>query len=71
MENLFGGRSGSAKKDAALSLVEAALTTAEALSNRQIVDEAAFRDGLSMVIDGTVKCLNSSLWAKATANSQQ
>jgi hypothetical protein len=71
VENLFGGRSGSDKRDAALSFVQAALTTAEALATHQIVDEAAFRDGLGMVIDGTVKCLNASLWAKSTPNSAQ
>ncbi len=36
----------------------------EAISSREIVDEAKFRDGLSKVIDGTVQCLNASTWAK-------
>lgn len=41
-----------------------AFTTADAITNRQIVDEVKFREGLSKVIDGTVECLNSSVWAK-------
>lgn len=65
IENLFGGnRSGSEKKDAALSFVEAAICAAEAVANHQIADEEKFKRGLSLVIDGTVMCLNASLWAK-------
>ncbi len=71
VENLFGGRSGTDKKEAALSFVQAALATAEALGNHQIVDEAKFKAGIGMVIDGTVQCLNASLWAKSTPNSGQ
>jgi hypothetical protein len=37
----------------------------DALTSRQIVDEAKFKQGLSKVIDGTVECLNASIWAKA------
>lgn len=65
IESLFGGRPGADKKDAALSFVQTALSMAEAVSSRQIVDEDKFREGLSKVIDGTVQCLNASLWAKA------
>ena len=65
IEGLFGSRSGAEKKDAALSFVQAALSLSEAVTNRQIVDEAKFKAGLSKVIDGTVDCLNASIWAKA------
>jgi hypothetical protein len=65
IEGLFGGRSGADKKDAALSFVTSALSMTEALSSRQIVDEAKFKEGLGKVIDGTVECLNASLWNKA------
>jgi hypothetical protein len=65
IEGLFGGRSGAEKKDAALSFVQAALSMSDAITNRQIVDEAKFKEGLSKVIDGTVQCLNASVWAKA------
>ncbi len=64
LEKLLGGRSGEDKKDAALSFVQAALSMSDAITNRQIVDEAKFKDGLGKVIDGTVECLNASMWAK-------
>jgi hypothetical protein len=65
IEGLFGSRSGADKKDAALSFVSAALSLTDAVTNRQIVDEAKFKEGLGKIIDGTVECLNSSMWAKA------
>lgn len=37
----------------------------DALTSRQMVDEVKFKEGLSSVIDGTVECLNASIWAKA------
>lgn len=64
IEGLFGNRSGAEKKDAAMSFVQAALSMTDALTSRQIVDEAKFKEGLNRVIDGTVECLNASLWAK-------
>jgi len=36
----------------------------EAVANRDIVDEVKFKDGLSEIVDGTVKCLNASVWAQ-------
>jgi hypothetical protein len=65
IEGLFGSRSGSEKKEAALSFVGSALSMAEAISARDIVDEGKFREGLGKIIDGTVQCLNASTWAKA------
>ncbi len=65
IEALFGGKSGNEKKEAALSFVGAALSMSEAISQREIVDEGRFRDGLSKIIDGVVDCLNASAWAKA------
>jgi hypothetical protein len=41
-----------------------AFQTAEAVANREIVDEVHFRDGLSDIVNGTVKCLNASVWAQ-------
>jgi hypothetical protein len=63
IEKLFASRSGADKKDAAMSFVQAALSSAEAVASRQIVDEAKFKSGLGLVIDGTVACLNASIWA--------
>ena len=65
IEGLFGGRSGNEKKEAALSFVGAALSMTEAITAREIVDEDKFREGLSKIVDGTVQCLNSSVWAKS------
>jgi hypothetical protein len=64
-EGLFGSRSGADKKDAALSFVSAALSLTDAVTNRQVVDEGKFKEGLGKIIDGTVQCLNASTWAKA------
>jgi hypothetical protein len=63
-EGLFGSKKGAEKKESALAFVSAALSMAEGLANRDIVDENRFRDGLSKVIDGVVDCLNASAWAK-------
>ncbi len=65
IEALFGARSGNDKKEAALSFVESALSISEAISNREIVDQEKFKDGLGKIIDGVVQCLNASAWAKA------
>jgi hypothetical protein len=67
IEGLFSNRSGAEKKDAAMSFLEATLSLSEALGNRQITDEAQFKDGLSKMIDGAVECLNASAWAKQAA----
>ena len=65
IEDLFNHRTGAEKKDAALSFLQAALSMSSAVADRQIVDQEKFRDGLGKVIDGTVECLNASVWAKA------
>jgi len=69
IEGLFGSRAGGDKKSAALSFVQSALSMADAVTNRQIVDEEKFKQGLNKVIDGTVDCLNASVWAKAQPSS--
>jgi len=65
IEGLFGNHSGAEKKESAISFVGAALQLTEAVANREIVDEAKFKLGLSKLIDGTVDCLNASSWARA------
>jgi hypothetical protein len=67
IEGLFGKRSGEEKRKAALSFLEATLSLSEALGNRQITDEAKFREGLGKLVDGAVECLNASVWAKQAA----
>jgi len=68
IEGLFGDRPGNEKRDAAISFVQAALSMSEAISQRRIVNEAQFKEGVGKVIDGTVECLNASAWAKAADN---
>jgi hypothetical protein len=65
IEGLFGNKTGAQKKDAAMSFLESALTTVDALASRDIVDAEKFKNGISMVVDGVVLCLNSSSWAKS------
>jgi len=64
IEELFRGKTGPEKKDAAMSFLENALATVDAVSARDIVDPEKFKDGISKIIDGTVECLNASTWAK-------
>jgi hypothetical protein len=64
IEGLFGNRPGEEKKTAALSFLDATLSISEALGNRQITDEAKFREGLGRIIDGAVECLNASAWSQ-------
>ena len=65
IEGLFGGKSGADKKSAAMSFLENALATMDAVAAREIVEPEKFKDGISKIIDGTVECLNASTWAKA------
>ena len=69
VEGLFGNRPGEEKKSAALSFLQATLSIGDALSNRQITDEARFKDGLSKMIDGAVECLNASAWAQQNVSA--
>jgi hypothetical protein len=65
IEGLFNDQSGADKKNAAMSFLQAALAMAEAVSSKEIADEAGFKAGLEEIIAGTVACLNASVWAKA------
>jgi len=69
IEGLFGSKSGAEKKDAAMSFLENALSTVDAVAAREIVDPDKFKDGVSKIIDGTVECLNASTWAKSGPQS--
>jgi hypothetical protein len=67
-----GDKPGAEKKDAAMSFLQNALAMADAVAAREIINPDKFKDGISMIIDGTVKCLNASTWCKQspTASSQ-
>jgi len=62
-EGLFGSKSGSDKKAAAISFAQAAVGVTDAVASKNIVDNGKFQDGLGKVIDGVVACLNASVWA--------
>ena len=63
VEGFLGAKTGADKKAAALSFVQAAVGTADAVANKTIVDAEKFQEGLGKVIDGVVACLNASVWA--------
>jgi hypothetical protein len=65
VEGLFGHKSGTEKKHAALSFVQTAITATDAVAGQNMVDAGKFQEGLGKVIDGVVQCLNASVWAKA------
>lgn len=69
IEGLFASKSGTEKKDAAMSFLENALATVDAAASREIVDPVKFKDGVSKIIDGTVDCLNASTWSKSNGRS--
>jgi len=66
IEGLFGNKPGADKKDAAMSFLENALATVDAVTAREIIEPEKFREGISKIIDGTVECLNASTWAKSS-----
>jgi len=66
IESLFGSKTGAQKKDAAMSFLDSALSTVDAVAAREIVDPEKFKDGISKIIDGTVECLNASSWAETS-----
>lgn len=69
IEGLLGGRTGAQKKDAAMSFLENALSMADAVAKREIVNPEQFREGVSRIIDGVVECMNASAWAKSGAHA--
>lgn len=64
IEALFSTKSGSEKKDAAMTFLEHALATVDAVTTREITDPEKFEHGISVIIDGVVECFNASAWAK-------
>jgi hypothetical protein len=66
IEGLFGERPGREKKHAAMTFLENALTLADAAAAREIANPEEFKDGISRIVDGVVKCMNASEWARAS-----
>lgn len=67
VEGLFGAKSGTDKKNAALAFVQSAISMTDAVADKQILDQGKFSDGLGKVIDGVVACMNASIWAKKSS----
>lgn len=65
VETIYGAKAGARKRKAAISIVTAAASVAEAVGTRTIVDSAKFAQALGLVVDGVVGCLNASIWGKA------
>jgi hypothetical protein len=64
VEGLLGHKTGAAKKNAAMTLVQSTIAATDAVTGKDIVDPTKFQAGLGQVIDGVVACLNSSAWSK-------
>jgi hypothetical protein len=67
LEGLLKNHPGLEKRAAALSFLEETLSLGEALCQRQVKDEAKFREGLGKMVDGAVECLNASAWSEEGA----
>ncbi len=64
VESLYGAKTGAQKKDAAIAIVSSSINMADAVSAKQIADSGRFTEGLNLIVDGVVECLNASIWAK-------
>lgn len=69
IEQVWRNKSGEEKKNAAMTFMESALATVDAVGTREVVDPVKFREGIGLVIDGVVQCLNASSWAKDQAKA--
>jgi len=64
VENFMFGIKGNQKQAAVIDFAGFSLNIAEAISNKDIVDNDAFQEGLKQANDGIVKMLNASVWYK-------
>jgi hypothetical protein len=64
IEHLYGAKTGTEKRDAAIAIVGSAINVADAAGSKQIIDSAKFTAALGLIVDGVVACLNASIWNK-------
>ncbi len=64
IEPMFAASKGDDKKSMVLGLLTSIIGISESVAGKDIMDEKAFNDGISQMIDGAVKCLNASIWYK-------
>ena len=69
IEAMCANKSGAEKKDAAITFLENAISMADAVAAREIVQPEQFKAGISQIIDGVVQCMNASAWAKTGVSS--
>jgi hypothetical protein len=65
VESLYGAKTGEEKRAAAIAIVGAAISAADAAESKTIVDPAKFTAALGVIVDGVVACLNASIWHAA------
>lgn len=65
VETLYGAKAGRRKRQAAVAILHASLSVAEAAESTAIADPAKFGEALGVIVDGVVACLNASIWARA------
>ena len=63
-EMIGGAKSGSGTKDAAMSFLENALATVDAVGGPRDCESGEISEDISKIIDGAGECLNASTWAK-------
>jgi len=63
-EKLFGSKKGELKKEYVVNLAKVAILSVEGISQKDIVDEELFSEGVGegvgSIVDGVVKVLNST-----------
>jgi hypothetical protein len=59
-ESIFGRGKGEVKKAWVVSAVKSAILAIEGLSQKDIVDDQLFSEGVGDVVDGVVKILNAT-----------
>ncbi len=60
VEKIFGAGEGPAKLAAVVSLVKVAVMAAEGITEKDIVDDELFSEGVEELVSGIVKVLNST-----------
>ena len=63
IETLYGAKTGTQKREAAIAIVGSAINVVDATQSKVIVDPAKFTTALGVIVDGIVACLNASIWS--------
>jgi hypothetical protein len=63
IETLYGAKTGTQKREAAIAIVGSAIGVVDATQAKTIVDPAKFTAALGVIVDGIVACMNASIWS--------